>query len=217
MNSATALIARVDSILEQFTPVDQSWKYSQSLGGWFEDKTGYESLMTETLSLLEHIYGKSHPHFQRAVYWYNQHSREGLRSIQGIVQGTRANIESGFLINLEIKITIDIKTDFLATAREFADAGDKDPAAVLASCVLEDSLKRLANRHNLEKLKNQEMSVVANGLLAEKIIEKSTLSSLLGFRNLRNAAFHAQWHEVSLESVNMLLMFLPVFIEKHGV
>ena len=59
--------------------------------------------------------------------------------------------------------------------------------------------------------------MVINSLLAQKAIEKSTHATLMSFRPLRNAAFHAQWHEVSLEAVMMLLMFLPIFIEKHGV
>jgi hypothetical protein len=217
MSRSATLLTQIDTILERFPSVRQSWKYERTIGGWFDDKTGYESLMTEVLSFLEHIYGKGHPHLQRAAKWYSEDSLEGLKSIQGIVEGTRANIECGFVDKLESKLVIDIKTDFLATAQEFADAGDKDPAAVLAASVLEDSVKRLAARHNLDHLKNQEMSVVANGLLSAKVIEKSTHASILAFRNLRNAAFHAQWHEVSLESVKMLLMFLPAFIENHNV
>ena len=97
-----------------------------------------------------------------------------------------------------------------------AEAGDKDPASVLVCCVLEDSVKRIAAKHKIEGSKNQEFSVVVNSLLAQKIIEKSTHATLFSFRPLRNAAFHAQWHEVSIEAVRVLLMFLPAFIERHG-
>jgi hypothetical protein len=61
------------------------------------------------------------------------------------------------------------------------------------------------------------LSVVAQSLLSKGVIEKSTNQSISGFKNLRNAALHAQWSEVSKESVTLLLSFLPAFIEKHGL
>lgn len=211
------LTTKVTELALRAEEIERSWKHSNVLGGWFDDKVGYESLMTEVLSTIEHIYGRNHAHYQRIAHWYNQHSLEGLRSIRGILLGVAGNIQSGFLTSFASRVAIEISTDFLATARELADAGDKDPASVLACCVLEDVAKRLAAKNKIESAKNQEFSVVVNSLLAQKVIEKSTHATLMSFRPLRNAAFHAQWHEVSIEAVMMLLMFLPVFIEKHGV
>ena len=46
---------------------------------------------------------------------------------------------------------------------------------------------------------------------------ETTNQSIQSFKSLRNAALHAQWTEVSVESLKLLLVFLPVFIEKHGL
>jgi len=83
--------------------------------------------------------------------------------------------------------------------------------------VLEDSLKRLAQKSNLKEAQEKEMSVTAGLLFKAGIIEKSTNQSVQNFKNLRNAALHAQWQQVSGESVGLLLAFLPIFIEKHGI
>ncbi|WP_374666461.1 hypothetical protein [Ramlibacter sp.] len=214
MTRSEALAAKARELASKAVSLERSWKYSNSIGGWFDDQSGVEELMTQALSFVEHVHGVRHPHYQRTLHWYNQQSLEGLRSVKGILVGMADNIQSGFLGDLEARVTIEISADFLATSQQLADAGDKDPASVLAICVLEDSVKRLAAMHGLESAKDQEFSVVINSLLAKKVIEKSTHSSLMSFKSLRNSAFHAQWHEVSLEAVRMLLMFLPVFLEK---
>lgn len=164
------LAPKVIAIATRAQALEDTWTYSRSAGGWFEDKAAYEALMTEALSVVEHIYGRGHAHHQRIAYWYNQHSLEGLRAVRGILTGVAANIENGFLTNLAVKAAIEISTEFLATASVFVETGDKD----------------------------QEFSVVVNSLLVQRVIEKSTHAALQSFRPLRNAAFHAQWHEVSL-------------------
>ena len=88
---------------------------------------------------------------------------------------------------------------------------------MLACIVLEDSLKRLAQKNDLKDALDKEMNVTAGLLFNAGVIEKSTNQSIQNFKNLRNAALHAQWDQVSGESVALLLAFLPVFIEKHGI
>jgi hypothetical protein len=160
------------------------------------------------LSLVDHVYGHGHPHHQRIIHALNERSLAGLQQAKGVLDGTRRNIANGLLADVAERARIDIKTDFLETAQALAAGGEKDPAAVLSVCVLEDSLKKLAEKHGLEELRGKELSVVANGLAARNLIEKTTQNAILSFKPLRNAAFHARWGEVTPEAVSMLLAFL---------
>jgi len=63
----------------------------------------------------------------------------------------------------------------------------------------------------------KEMGVAAGLLFKAGVIEKSTNQSIQNFKNLRNAALHAEWDQVSRESVSLLLAFLPMFLEKQGI
>jgi len=211
------LIRQTQDILDRFGPVQESWHYASGYGGFFKDKEAYEALMTEVISLVHHIYGDGHPHYQRVIHFHNQHSLEGVKSTKGLLQGTLEVLKNGWIDRLADRVAVDISTDFLEAAREMASAGEKDAAAVLACSVLEDSLKRLAARTCSETLQKKELSVLANSLRKEGVIPKSTYSSIIGFKDLRNAAFHAKWDEVSKESVDLLLTFLPTFIDSYGV
>lgn len=210
------LLQQIDQLIAKFPQIKDSW-HSSNLGGHFKNTVGYESLVTECYQFLAHIHPGGHPTIQRTVYAMNNKSLHSLQQIEGIILGTKTNLSSGLLDNLTSKIIIDLKADFLHTALQLIEEGQKDPAAVLACVVLEDSLKRLAEKHSIEGLADKEMSVVAGSLLAKHIIEKTTNQSIQGFKSLRNAALHAQWAEVSVESLKMLLIFLPIFIEKHGL
>jgi len=216
MDEKEKLLKTIDDLLKRFPEVEQSW-YHSGMEGWFRNTSAYEALMTEVLSLIPHIYGFGHPNSQRVINAYNQQSLKGLEIVKGILEGTKNNIENGLISEITENITIDIKSDFLNSAQEFIENDQKDPAAVLGCVVLEDSLKKLAKKNGIGGMHNKELSVVANTLLSKKIIDKSTHSSILSFRNLRNAAFHTQWNEISLESVKLLLTFLPIFINRFKV
>ncbi|MCK4558640.1 MAG: hypothetical protein KAV45_02580 [Calditrichia bacterium] len=216
LENTSKLIQSIEELLGKFDSVESSW-HKNTMDGWFQDTVGYETLTTGILNLTKHIYGYGHPNFQRIINSLNDVSLHSLKQMKGVLIGTKFDIEKGYLDSLESKIIIEIQTNFLSTAAEFAENGSKDQAAILACTVLEDSLKRLAQKNNLTDLLSKEMRVVADGLFEKNIIEKSTLSSILGFRNLRNAAFHAQWDEVSLESVNLLLVFLNTFIDRYKI
>ena len=213
---AKALVEKIDELLGRIGPLKSTW-WSSNMGGGFRDTVEFEAVYTEAISLLASVYGEGNPHYQRVIHFYNEGHLHALEQTEGLLAGTKSNLESGLLEDLRSKVLIDIKSDFLETARALLEEGQKDPAAVLACIVLEDSLKRLSHKSNLKEAQDKEMSVTAGLLLSAGVIEKSTNQSIQNFKNLRNAALHAQWHQVSAESVGLLLAFLPMFVEKHGI
>lgn len=211
-----AYIRKLDELLALLDPLKSTW-WSDSGGGGFNDTVSFESLYTEAISLLASIYGTKNPHYQRIIHFYSEGHLHALQQTEGLLLGTRNNLHSGLLDDLRSQVLIDIKSDFLETARNLLEEGQKDPAAVLASIVLEDSIKRLAARNALKEAEDKELGVAVGLLFKAGAIEKSTNQSIQNFKNLRNAALHAQWGQVSGESVSLLLAFLPIFIEKHGI
>jgi hypothetical protein len=216
MSENEKLIEQIERVLGKFPAVAATWHSSSMVSG-FRDTVAYHSLRTESIAVIEYVYGSKHPQaleFRRTI---RRESLHDLQSAKGMLQGAIESIRHGLLNDLRIEILLDVQTDFLNAAQSALEGGAKDVAAALASVVLEDSVKRLAAKHGLDDLINQEFSAVVAGLFSAKVITKSTKGSLLGHKDLRNSALHAQWQEVSPEAVQALLYLLPVFIEKHGV
>jgi hypothetical protein len=124
------LISQIERILKLFPPVKESWIKGHMESG-FQRHLEYETLITEAISIVRSIYGTTHPHYQRVLQGANSGDLYGLIQMEGVLVGTRESLSNGLLEDLTSRITIDLKSDFLATAHQLAEEGQKDPAAVL--------------------------------------------------------------------------------------
>lgn len=217
METDENLIAKIENVLGKFEPVAKTWHKENGHIGYFQDQVALNALSIEICTLANFIYGKDDENSQRIKAAATSRTLTHLQMTEGLLRGTIAAIKSGLLTDLRKEILLDIQADFIEAARTAITEGAKDVAAALLCIVLEDSVKRLAAKHNLATLQNQEFTTVVVGLYSANAITKATKGVLLAQKDLRNSALHAQWHEVSVEAVQGLLNFLPTFIEYHGV
>ncbi len=216
MSQDTKLIEQIERVLAKFPSVAATW-HSSSMVHTFRDTVAYNSLRAECIALVNYVYGAGHSQAAEFRQTIHNETLHHLQAAEGILRGAVESIRHGLLDDLRTQILLDVQGDFLSAAREALQNDAKDVAAVLSCVVLEDSVKRLAVKVGQEDLCNEEFSVVVVGLFKVGAITKSTKGAMLAYKDLRNSALHAQWHEVSSESVQGLLHFLPVFIEQHGV
>jgi len=216
MQQEDLLVQKIENVLSKFGPVASTWVKERTYGH-FRDEVMLSALSVEVCALADHIYGQRHETAIRIKHAATSRTLSCLQMTEGMLRGTIEAIKTGLVTDLRTEILLDVQADFIEAARKAIAESSKDVAAALLCIVLEDSVKRLAVKHNLQDLTNQEFSVVVVGLFKASAISKATKGLLLGYTDLRNSALHAQWHEVSLEAVNGLLYFLPGFIEQHGV
>ena len=216
MPTDDSLIQKIESVLSKFAHVESSYAGRKGYGN-FEDEVAFSALGIEVSALADHIYGANHPTAERIRDTISGHTLSHLRSAEGMLRGTAAALKNGLLVELRTQVLLDVQADFIEAARRALSNGSKDVAAALLCVVLEDSVKRLAVKHERSDLANSEYSVVVVELFKINAISKATKGVLLAQKDLRNSALHAQWHEVSVEAVTGLLYFLPGFIEQHGV
>nr|WP_312250558.1 hypothetical protein [Stenotrophomonas geniculata] len=216
MSQDSKLIEQIERVLAKFPVVSATW-YSSNMTSGFRDVVAYHALRAECIALIDHVLGADHAQaraFHRTISTETLHH---LQSAEGMLRGTIESIKYGLLEDIRTQVLLDVQGDFLAAADSALSGGAKDVAAALSCVVLEDSVKRLAAKNGLNDLANKEFSAVVVGLFNAGAITKATKGALLAYKDLRNSALHAQWHEVSAEAVKALLYFLPVFVEQHGV
>ena len=217
MDRSQRLIALIDAILPKFDQVAASFATSARGYGRFEDTVAHNALEVEVRALADHIYGPEHPTAELIKNNIGGSTMSHLNSAKGMLIGTASAIRSGLMEDLRVQILLDVQADFIEAARSALETGAKDVAAALLCVVLEDSVKRLAKKSGHDALVDREFTVVVVELFKVGAINKATKGVLLSHTDLRNAALHAQWHEVSVEAVQSLLGFLPMFIEHHGI
>lgn len=210
------LIAEIERVLAKYATVQGTWHASNMAHG-FTDTASYYALVTESVALVDSVYGANHPQAAMFRATIANETLYHLKAAEGILRGTVEAVQHGLLNDIRTQMLLDVQNDFLDAAKAALERDAKDVAAALSCVVLEDSVKRLATKSGHEELCDKEFTVAVAKLFNAGVITKSTKGSLLAHTDLRNSALHAQWHEVSSEAVQALLYLLPVFIEQHGV
>jgi hypothetical protein len=130
-----------------------------------------------------------------------------------ILGAAKAEIEGDWLFTVEGQVSAEIFADFIALAKESLD-DNKDVAAVLACAALEDALKRVAIKENLDA-DDKDMSEVINALKAGGVLKGPQAKIVQSYVKLRNKAFHADWEKIDKESVSSLIGFTEQFLLTH--
>lgn len=216
MATTESLIAQIERVLAKFPSVEATW-HSANLSSGFTNPVLFASVQTECIALAKYVYGEKHAQARVIANTISHQTLYHLKHTEGMLRGTIESLRHGLLTELRTQVLLDIQTEFVEAGVRALEEGAKEVAAVLAAIVLEDSTKRLADKVGLKEAANREFSVVVAELFKADGITKATKGILLGYKDLRNSALHAQWHEVSVESVRSLLQFLPQFMEQHGV
>lgn len=206
-----------DSILQR---IDELLEYDFK-GGHLDE--GVAEIASGTLKLFELLYDRHSPQVEQVLALRKQmfdnvsHSREVnlfRKRLYGYLRALKSDVTEGRIVNLQTEARGEVFGDFIVLARRALDEGEKNVAAVLACAALEDSLKQCANSHNLN-VGDEEMSTVINALKSKGVISRPDGTSLKGYTQLRNKAFHAQWDEIDIPHLQGLLAFTEGFLVKH--
>ena len=138
-----------------------------------------------------------------------------VSEIVGILKGVEHDIDSGMLLNLRSLLQAEIFTDFLEMSEHLLAEGYKDASAVLLGAVLEDSLRKIAEAHNIS-------TVGANGrpltidpinvaLSKAGIYNPLVQKQITSWANLRNDAAHGHFTKYDANQVKQMLLFVQKF------
>ena len=164
-------------------------------------------------SLIKAVYGEESPHCRN----FSDRLRAcdgsvgSVDILKGIFASAREDFEGGYVFNVELKVSGEIFGDLVVLAKESLSGGYKDVAAVLATAALEDALKRYARANGLET-QDRTMAQVINALKSKGLVSGASKSLLSPMPKIRNAALHAEWHEISETDVSSVLGFVEQFL-----
>lgn len=143
----------------------------------------------------------------------------GREQLLGILRALRFEYETGALLSIEELVHADLFADFLQMARHQVDKGFKDPAAVLASGVFEQHLRRLAEKHHVPTVKangEPKNSESINQELAKAgAYDTATQKEVTAKLDLRNKAAHGEWDKYEATQVALLIDWVSFFAQKH--
>lgn len=140
--------------------------------------------------------------------------RSSVEKLLGLLQSVQLEAQAGLLARLEDQVVATAFDDFLDHAAHYHKAGKVKEAAVLASAVLEDTVKRIAKK----------VGVAADGYSLEPLIDELTKQGIFSavrakrlksYAAVRNHALHAEWDKLDIKDVGAQLSGLQELLDEH--
>jgi len=184
--------------------------------GRFGYREPYARVLTRAGNLIQRVCGERSSHFQeyRRVADAAQNNLN-LDSLKGILDACRRDLEGGLLLDLRSLVHAEVLGNFLEQARSLLGAGYHVPAASLAGAVLEDTLRKLCDKHEVSHPERTRLDQL-NASLAKagvyNTLEQKRITHLAG---IRNEADHGNFEKVRGEDVADMVSFVERFAEEH--
>jgi hypothetical protein len=205
-------LERIDELLEKAERVKAT--HNPSATGptldddiFFEWKSNVENLIILTSG-------------QDSVYYQNfiRHVVYGYRSVDvgiGILRALKEDLEKGFLTNVRDLVVAEVFTNFLDMAEHLLEKGYKDPAASLIGAVLEDGLRKIAEKHNVTVKHDDDISSLNTRLADKGIYNRLIQKQIQAWKEIRDKAAHGEFNEYNLGQVRLMLEGIRKFLGEY--
>lgn len=208
------LLTRVDYIISKGA-IALTTKSFVDYSGWHVNHDQWAGFRTSGLSFITSLFGHEHIYSKEFLSVVESSYVSNIEAGVSILQSIKHEIEQGWLTSIRHLITADIFADFIEMSEHLLKEGYKDAAAVIAGCVLEDSLKKLAETNNIPVTNNQGKMLTIEPInveLAKKeVYNKLVQKQVTAWADLRNNAAHGNFGEYNVDQVKNMLAFVTQF------
>ena len=134
--------------------------------------------------------------------------------VLGVLQSVQLEAKAGLLTKLEDQVVATAFDDFLDHASQYHKAGKVKEAAVLASAVLEDTIKRIAYKSGIGA-SGQSLEPLIDELAKLNVFTPVKAKRLKSFSAIRNHALHAEWDKLDIKDVGAQIAGLRELLDEH--
>jgi hypothetical protein len=178
-----------------------------SVGSFIQnaDKAQVLSWLTKGRNIIEIALGNQSPHLR---HFDNLIPKSGISNIVyarevynfiGVLTAALDDLENGYLLGQEFFIASEVFDSIMEQARYLLQNNYKDPAAVLARVVLEDSLKRIARVEGIDE--NQKASIINDELKKKSRFSQPQWRFIQGWLDIGNSAAHGKFDQYTQDDV----------------
>jgi len=148
----------------------------------------------------------------------NQEAKTGIPSrivqkMHGLLKSAQEEWNRGLMRKIEYIIAAETFDDFLDYAISYHKGNKKIESSVLASSVLEDTIKKIAKKNNIAP-KGLSLEPLIDELIKQNIFTPVKGKRIKGFGSVRNHALHAEWDEFDIKDVGELIKGIRELIDQ---
>jgi hypothetical protein len=210
LRAEKATLQRFDRLLDKAREVKEtehegymSISYDQALlHEWF----------VASLTLMRSVFGVDSVEYEQFKSSYEGRTYSETTRFNkclGALRAARESYEQGYNFRLQSLVRADVLDDVLEQAEELLDKGYKDPACMLARVALEQALKDLCTRHQIQQAKLDKMNA---DLAGAGVYNKTKQKDVTAWAGRGNDAAHGDFDNYSADDVRDMLDGVRRFI-----
>ena len=182
------------------------------------------SLITRIFATIERIAGRNSEYYKHALKnasgeWSDS---KVLDFLIGTLEGLFNDLKKNYLKSLTEIIRGDVFEDYLEMAEHLLNEGYKDPAAVISGSTLEEHLRELCSRNDINiylptgtRKRPKRADQINSDLAKNEVYSKLDQKNITAWLDLRNKAAHGKYNEYNSKNVELMLMGIKEFINKN--
>jgi len=215
------LLVQLNNLIELYKSLREQSQYDD-LSDLKDAETN--KFLTMARSAIERIGGKGSVYVRQAEASLDKFGHQNPYNIPilgGIVEALKADLSAGYIISLQELIHGEIFGDLLEGAVHLFEEGYKDPAAVLAGSVLEEHLRQLCKKNDIETdvntksgLRPKKADQMNAELTKAEVYSKLEQKNITAWLDLRNKAAHGKFDEYAKEQVSIMMFGIRDFISR---
>lgn len=202
-----------EKILQKYTKLIGDINSVISIAGehaWPET-TEVMRIITEALNLIKGTCGGNSDHYKQLKKESEDFHPNQAKKYKGIIEAAYNDYRDGF-INLDYFVRAEVFEDFLSMSDYLVEQGYHIPAASLAGSVLEDSLRKLCDKHNIQYPEKTKINNLNTDLAKANIYNSLVAKEIIAKADIRNNADHGDYTKFKESDVRDMIQWIRRFI-----
>jgi hypothetical protein len=172
--------------------------------------------VTSVQNLLSRVFGENSVHLTNVnKLAANFITYSPSVQILGVLKAAKDDYEHEFLFEIKTLIEAELFDDFLEQSEYLLEAGYFQPSAVIAGCVLEDGLRKLCVRNEIDIHDQPKLDKMNADLAKKSVYNKLVQKQITAYADLRNKAAHGKWDSFTCEDVKGFIEWTRTFMSNH--
>lgn len=136
-----------------------------------------------------------------------------VQKMHGLLKSADEEWKRGLLRKIEYIVAAETFDDFLDHAASYHKGNKKIESSVLASAVLEDTIKRIGRKNEINP-QGLSLEPLIDELIKKDVFTPVKGKRVKGFAGVRNHALHAEWDQFDIKDVGGLIKGVRELIEQ---
>ncbi|GIP17505.1 hypothetical protein J40TS1_31470 [Paenibacillus montaniterrae] len=180
----------------------------------------FQTWLSSSINLIQMISPKQSFHFNECnKIMEHEQLNQGIPTLVfqrmfGLIASAFEEWKRGILKDIQYIVAAETFDDFLDHAFEYHKANKKNEAAILASSVLEDTIKKIATKNNITT-KGVSLEPLIESLISSDILTVVKGKRIKAYAGIRNKALHAEWDEFDIRDTGEMIKGIRELIENY--